>query len=99
MTDVLKPSDQDTIALATAVRARFNDVLDLHFQMKGAPVPISPSLDSDIKMWAAMHARHLSGDFRSTDGEKQATRNVAQWTLDLNCSLRGQPTKTLAWRD
>ena len=99
MTDVLKPSTQDMIALGTAVQERFNSVLDLHFQMKGVPAPLSPSLDSDVKLWAAMHARHLMGDFRNTDGEKQATRNVAQWTLDLNASLRGQPSKALQWKD
>jgi hypothetical protein len=99
MADILKPSTQDMIALGAAVQERFSGVLDLHFQMKGTPVPISPSLDSDIKLWAAMHARHLMGDFRNTDGEKQATRNVAQWTLDLNASLRGQSPKTLQWKD
>ena len=99
MTDVLKPSPQDIIALGTAVQPRFNDVLDLHFQMRGTPVPIGPTLDADIKLWATMHARHLSGDFRNTDGEKQATRHVAQWTVDLNASLRGQPPKTLKWKD
>lgn len=97
MTDVLKPSTKDMIALGGAVRPRFNDVLDLHFQLRGVPVPISQSLDADIKLWAGMHARHVSGDFRNTDGEKQATTAVAQWTLDLNCELRGQPSKTVDW--
>ena len=99
MTDVLKPSTPDMVALAGAVQSRFNDVLDLYFQMRGVPVPIGSTLDADVKLWATMHARHLSGDFRNTDGEKQATRHVAQWTLDLNASLRGQSPKTLQWKD
>ena len=99
MTDQLKPSVQDVIALGTAVNARFNDVLDLHFQTKGVPAPISASLDAEIRLWAGMHARHVQGDFRNTDGEKKATRAVAQWTLDMNCVLRGQEKKTLEWKD
>jgi hypothetical protein len=99
MTDALKPSEDDMVALGTAVQERFNTVLDLHFQMRGVPAPIASSLDIDIKQWAAMHARHLMGDFRNTDGEKKATRNVAQWTLDMNCELRGQEKKTLEWKD
>jgi len=99
MTDQLKPSEGDIVALGTAVQERFNTVLGLYFQMRGVSAPIAPSLDADIKLWAGMHARHIQGDFRNTDGEKKATRNVAQWTLDMNCALRGQSPKTLEWKD
>lgn len=40
------------------------------------------------------------GDYRNTDAELWSTRNIAQWTLDINASLRGQPTpEPLKWED
>lgn len=56
---------------------------------KAMPIAIGP-VPPDVDVWQY---------FRSTDAEKQATRNVAQWTLDLNCQLRGQPSKQLTWKD
>ena len=97
--NMLKPSDQDTIALAMAVEDRFLDLCGLWQRVRGVEVefPIPESLNSDMLRWREMRVRHKAGDFRNTEAELQSVKAVAQFTLDMNCDLRGQEKKVLQW--
>ena len=46
---------------------------------------------------SALRVRHKALDFRNTTEEVQATREIAQWTIDVNCELRGQKAKVVQW--
>lgn len=92
---MLKPSDADAIALAQAVEERFLELCHGWLRVKGAELPIPESLNSDMLRWREMRVRHRMGDFRNSEAELKSTKAVAQWTLDMNCSLRNQPRKSL----
>ncbi len=87
------------LVLSAAAVTRFDEVVNLHRDMMQRDAPISQELARDIRLWKQMLVRHSNGDFRHSDAEKRATRNVAQWTVDLNCMLRGQDSRTLTWKD
>ena len=90
-------SRPDDIGLATAVESRFLDLCGAYKRIKGVKLTIPLDLLEDAKMWRAMRRRHMSGDFRNTDAELQATQVMAQWTLDVNCEMRNQVSKRLVW--
>lgn len=94
--NALQTSTPDTVALADAVEARFLDLCGSWQRVKGVDLPIPASLDPDMLRWREMRVRHLRGDFRNTEAELKSTKAVAQFTLDMNCSLRNQPPQKLA---
>jgi hypothetical protein len=93
----LQPSTPDTIALATAVEDRFLEICPLYFKRTAMQLVPPASLDADMLRWRTMRVRHKSGDFRNTEAELKSTQAVAQWTVDVNCQLRGQPTQQIVW--
>lgn len=97
--DLLLPSIQDTVILAEAVESRFLDLCGAHQRIKGEELLPPPDLNSAVLLWRRMRVRHKRGDFRNSRSELQATRTIAQWTMDVHCELRNQPKKTLQWRD
>lgn len=92
MSDVLKPSDQDTVHLGIAIVPRYQDVMDLYLKTHGIRPKVSADLVKDINLWETMVRRHRSGDVRHTLSESIAIRNVARWTIEINAQLRNQPT-------
>lgn len=92
---MLKPSEQDTVALAMAVDDRFLDLCEAWVRIKGVEMPVPESLNQDMLRWREMRVRHKQGDFRNTDSELKSTKAVAQWTLDMNADLRGQKKQVL----
>lgn len=96
-TDVLVPSSADAIAMAQAVEERFLELCRAYLGYRGQELPIPKSLDKDFLRWREMRVRHKRGDFRHTDRELNSLRTIAQWTLDVNSGLRGQPLKKLEW--
>ena len=92
---MLIPSVPDTVALADAVESRFLDLCGSWLRIRGNELPIPPSLDADMLRWREMRIRHLAGDFRNTEAELKSTKAMAQFTLDMNCDLRGQTPQKL----
>lgn len=93
---MLKPSEQDTIALAMAVEDRFLDICAAWRRVRGVDIPFPESLNVDWLRWREMRVRHKRGDFRNSDAELKSTKSIAQWTLDMNASLRNQKPQKLA---
>ncbi len=95
----LLPSSPDTIALGIAVEEKFLDLCHTHIQMKGTEINIHASMDKDMLRWREMRVRHKSGDYRNSDAELKSLKSIAQWTVDENCTLRGQPITSVKWKD
>jgi hypothetical protein len=95
--NVLVPSVQDTVELCRAVQERFLGLLESYLQIKGVCLIPPKSLDNAMIRWRTMAMRFASGDYRNSEEEVQSLREVAQWTVDENCLLRGQPPKKVNW--
>lgn len=93
---MLKPSEQDTVALAMAVEDRFLDLCGAWLRVKGVEIPIPESMNPDMLRWREMRVRHRRGDFRNSEAELKSTKAIAQWTLDMNASLRNQQPQKLS---
>jgi len=90
-------SNPDTLALGVAVEERFVQLCQLYKSATGNQLTIPSELDRAMFNWRKMRVRHKRNDFRHTDSELQATREIAQWTLDKKTELCGQPSKKLEW--
>jgi len=97
--NILKPSSLDTVELACAVEDRFLDLLASYLRVKGQPLAVPVELNADMLHWREMRVRHRQGELQNTEAELKSTRAIAQWTLDQNNLLRGQPKMTMEWRD
>jgi hypothetical protein len=93
----MRPCTADEIALAQALEERFLNLCGSHLRIRGCELPIPPSLDKDFFRWRELRVRHRRGDFRCCDDEVLAVRTICQWTVDVNCVLRNQPTKKIDW--
>lgn len=96
---ILKPATHDLVALGFAVQQRFLDVCDLHKRLRDTEVLIPSHLDRDMLNWRTMMVRFKKGDHRANRDEELSTRRIAQWTLDINNTLRNQPLKAIEWTD
>jgi hypothetical protein len=98
-TDLMLPSQPDTVALGEAVEGRFLDLCGAYLRIKGEELTPPPDLDSAMLLWRTMRVRHKRGDYRNSRSELAAARTMAQWTLSENCRLRNQPDVVVQWRD
>ena len=96
--DRLLPSTPDTISLSEAVTERFISVFEFHRQLKGFDLAVPESIELDLVKWRMMVGRHRKGDFRNLESELIALKEVAQWTVEQNCILRGQPIKKVVFQ-
>lgn len=96
-TDVLIPATQDEVHLAAAMEPRFLDLCGTFKRVRGIELPIPKAMQAAIVLWRTAVVRFKAGDFRVSDSERKALKEVAQWTLDENCDLRNQPRKKLPW--
>ena len=92
---MLVASQPDDIGLTEAVRIRFNELIPLHRQKKGTDLIVPPDLAQEYRRVIDLCRRHHRGDFRHSPDELKALKQFAQWTLDINCDLRGQERKVL----
>ena len=95
--NVLTPSLRDTVELCRAVQERFLGLLETHLQIKGVCLIPPKTLDAAMVRWRTLALRFASGDYRNSEEELQSLREMAQWTVDENCLLRGQPLKKVDW--
>ena len=97
--NALQSSDPDTIQVSDAVEYRVKEVGSTYFREKGMELFIPKHLDKDMFLWRTMAVRHSAGDYRHTEDEKKSLKNVAEWTLEENCKLKGQEYVPLDWGD
>lgn len=92
---MLYPSRRDTARLAIAVEERFLTVCARYLQVTGAQLVPPEELNADMLLWRQLRVRHKKQDYRNTYDEAEATKRIAQWTLDVNNELCGQPKQTI----
>lgn len=97
--DTLVASDADCVQLAEAISDRVQDLMRTHRIVQGMDLPAPTSMKSDFRLWQRMLKRHRSGDMRHSKSELMAARAVAQWSVNVQMALRGQPSKVVEWRD
>jgi hypothetical protein len=97
--NVLRPSTPGHVDFAFQVEVRFKIVCELYTRHHQSVLVPPKDLDKDLLKWRQMIVRHKNGDFRHTDAEYESTKAIAQWTLDVNCDLRGQPRIQMDWKD
>jgi len=89
--NTLHPSDKSCLEGCLAIEERYNTVRDRFFRKWGVPLLIPSDLDSDFKRWRQLATRYREGDYRHTEAELKSMKAIAQWTIDVNCSVCGQP--------
>ena len=99
----LAPSDplgnMDIPLLCTAVTQRWVEVFDLYKRVNDTELILPVDMASDVMLWRRMAVRHKRDDFRHTESEYIALKNIAQWTLDMKCELTGRERQVLVWKD
>lgn len=98
-TEPLANSTHDTIALAEAIEERFLRLCNDYLRIKGYRLVVPPALRTDFVRWREMRVRHKASDFRNTSSELKSTREVAQWTVNVNAKLRHQHPTQIEWPD
>jgi hypothetical protein len=89
----------DAYELGAAVETRFLDLCKSWLRIKQEEVPIPDSMNRDLLLWRQMRVRHKQGDRRNSESELRATKTIAQWTVDMNNTLRNQPEAIVQWKD
>jgi len=98
MSGILRPSSRDTVQLGLAIQERYENVVGSWRRIKKQPLLIPPQIAADLKLCQAMVRRHKKMDYRHSEDELKASRNLAQWTCDVNCELRNQPKTKIQWK-
>ena len=93
----LMPSTQDDVQLCATLENRFLELCALYQRTTGDELVPPKSLDKDMLRWRHMATRYKKGDYRHTGDEYQSIKTIAQWSLDVKCSICGQPTKRIEW--
>jgi hypothetical protein len=83
----------DEVMLCQKVEGGFLTICAEHKRQHGMELEIPASLDKDILRWRQMAVRYKRGDMRHTEAEYKSLKVIAQWTVSVNCKLRGQPDK------
>ena len=95
--NILSPSSVDTVKLSLAVDSRFRDLFDAYLRIRGVMLSMPRELDKDMLRWREMFIRHRKGDYRNTHSELRSLRTIAQWTVDVNRSIRNQKPMKVIW--
>lgn len=98
-TEVLLPSNPDEICLAEKVEENYLELSAAYQRIKGELLIFPRYIDRDVMRWRQMRVRHKAGDYRHTESELKAVKAVAQWTVDVQMTIRNQPAKTVEWKD
>ena len=97
MTTIMAPSSQDSVHLAAALETRFLDLCATYKRTNGTELPISHDIRHAVIAWRKVVIRFKQGDFRNSPDEDKAMKEFAQWLVDQNNTLKGQPPKTVEW--
>ena len=92
-------STKDDIMLCYEVGKRLIELRDKLIRTTGNDLIVPESLRADMIRMNRLAGRYKRDDYRHRDSEKKAVKVIAQWTLDLNCAICGQPSVVLQWKD
>lgn len=95
----LNRSTPDDMALALAVEERFLDLCGAYLRIRGVELVPPVEIDGAVLRWRQMRVRHRQGDFRNTEDEARAVKEVATWLLQTNAALRNQKPVEVIWKD
>lgn len=82
---------------AEIVEEKFLLLCNMYGNIRHERLVPPPSLDKDMLLWRRMRVRHKKGDLRHTEAELQATKAVAEWTVNVHMELRGLPPRKIDW--
>lgn len=92
-------SEPDEVGLVRAVEDKFLTVCETSLQRTGNKLDPPRDLMPALFLWRQARIRHKQSDFRHSEDEMKATREVAEWTLEMNAKLRGQAeVPKVEWR-
>ena len=97
--DRLVPSTQDDVSLVAAIHERFLTLTERYKRTWNIEMEFPKHILKAIFAWRICTARYRKKDFRHTESERKYVRELAQWTVDENCKLSGQPTKKILFND
>jgi len=97
--NLLRKATHDEMSLCLAVDQRYRKLCRTHAAVRGESLAPPASLDKEMLAWRTFFVRISDGDLRVSEDEIRCLRAVAQWTVDLNCELRGQPKVLVDWGD
>lgn len=95
----MKTSTMDDVCLGEAIETRLADLADAYLRIRGRTLQVPEILKNDFVRYTAYRSRHRKGDFRHSDSELKSVREIAQWSVQVNRALRGQPPKHIDWGD
>jgi hypothetical protein len=90
-------SNQGEIQLVYEVGKRLLELRDRIIRTTGMDLIVPESLRTDMKRMDSVAARYKRSDFRHSGAELKSVQTIAQWTLDLNRAICGQPSEILHW--
>jgi len=99
VSDRLLPAKPDDVMLVQEVHARWREVEGLHQRLRGVPLLIPGALAPATLRFRSVFSRFLQGDYRQTESEKKAVREIAQWLVNTNAELRGVTPTVIQWVD
>ena len=91
----LEAAGKPACDMAVAVWENLQELRVLHIKLRGTPLMLPADLKPAEQRWLDFLERASRGDRRISAAEAQATKHMAQWTLDVKNELRNQPQKTL----
>ena len=95
----LLQSTGDDVSLVYELSKRLVGLEESWIHYKGTPLPVTEDMKKNLELYNELKLRHMRNDYRHTVDEMKATKEVAQWSVDVNCTLRGQPPITLTWKE
>ena len=96
---MFQKSTEDDILLSQEVELRIRELEQAFLDKVGVSLQVPKDLQADYHRFIQMRLRHRTGDFRHDADEKRSLQQIAQWTVNVNCVLRGQQKKAVQWKD
>ncbi len=87
----LVPSGEGIVSLVCAVVPRYNDLIGTHQRITGNRLIIPKELLPDYNQVKQLADRYAAGDYRHRSSEASSLKTFAQWTVDVQRKIRGQP--------
>ncbi len=97
-TNVLVKSDMSCLEGCQALEERFLTVCNRYAKKWGVDLPVPTYMQKDFIRWRTLVRRYNVNDFRHTEAELRSLKEIAQWTVDENAKLCGQPDTKIKWR-
>jgi len=90
-------STKDDVCLGMAIEERLHDLAGAYQRIRGMSLQIPEILKNDYVRFVSYCERHRKGDFRHTESELKSVREIAQWSVQVNCAIRNQSPKHIDW--